>query len=111
MLLLLFLPASAGVAHSTFAIDTLQMATMMRLATTRSLLLIDEYGKGTDMAGARLPNSPPGGNGLPVTVHCATDGISLAAACIKTLRVRAAAEGGAGTMATSSAPHPRHHAH
>ena len=42
---------SVSVAASTFTIDAAQMARMLRMATPRSLLLIDEFGKGTSTAG------------------------------------------------------------
>lgn len=39
---------SSSVAHSAFVLDLSQVATMLRHATPRSLLLLDEFGKGTD---------------------------------------------------------------
>ena len=46
---------SATVAKSAFLLDLTQVATMMRHCTERSLLLLDEFGKGTDpMDGAAL---------------------------------------------------------
>lgn len=81
---------SAAVAHqSTFTIDLNQMGLMLRHATPRSLLLIDEFGKGTSsvdgvallastirhlLGGAALPaslpspQSPTGGSLPPKTV-------------------------------------------
>lgn len=38
---------SVSVGHSTFATDVIQMRTMFECATSKSLLLIDEFGKGT----------------------------------------------------------------
>jgi DNA mismatch repair protein MSH5 len=39
-------------------IDLQQVAISLRLATRRSLLVIDEFGKGTDSTGV-FPNFPP----------------------------------------------------
>lgn len=38
-------------AHSTFMIDLQQIASATTLATNRSLVIIDEFGKGTDSSG------------------------------------------------------------
>jgi DNA mismatch repair protein MSH5 len=54
---------SAAVAQSSFMCDTHQMAVMLRHATPRSLLIVDEFGKGT------------------LTV----DGIGLLCACVNNL--------------------------
>lgn len=37
--------------QSAFMIDLQQIATALKLATRRSLVLIDEFGKGTDASG------------------------------------------------------------
>lgn len=41
-------------AHSTFMIDLHQVALATTLATNRSLVIIDEFGKGTDSSGMLL---------------------------------------------------------
>jgi DNA mismatch repair protein MSH5 len=49
---------SANIAKSSFMLDLTQIATMLRHCTPKSLLLIDEFGKGTDPAdGAALLGS------------------------------------------------------
>jgi hypothetical protein len=45
---------TVSVAQSTFMIDCHQLAVMLRHATDRSLLLIDEFGKGTNYQGILL---------------------------------------------------------
>jgi DNA mismatch repair protein MSH5 len=44
--------AAAGAGSSAFSIDLHQVGLMLRHATPRSLLLIDEFGKGTSSIGA-----------------------------------------------------------
>lgn len=43
---------SASTDHSSFTLDLAQMGAMLHHATPHSLLLIDEFGKGTDPIGA-----------------------------------------------------------
>jgi len=43
---------TASLRQSTFAIDVSQVGAMLHHATPRSLLLIDEFGKGTSSTGA-----------------------------------------------------------
>jgi len=43
--------------QSAFMIDLQQIASSLRLATRRSLLIIDEFGKGTDSSGWPHPPS------------------------------------------------------
>lgn len=62
---------SASVAHaSSFTIDLNQVGLMLRHATPRSLLLLDEFGKGTSSVGeslaARLRMHAPPQAGTPL---------------------------------------------
>lgn len=91
------LETAAG-AHSTFTIDLNQVATMLRHATPRSLLLIDEFGKGTSSIGA----CPRSCRATAATFHTHThtdthttpaDGVALLAATMRAvLRVGAGAQ-------------------
>ena len=42
---------TVSLGQSTFMLDTRQISVMLRHSTERSLLLIDEYGKGTNSIG------------------------------------------------------------
>lgn len=44
--------------QSAFMIDLQQIASSLRLATRRSLLIIDEFGKGTDSSGWSRSSRP-----------------------------------------------------
>jgi DNA mismatch repair protein MSH5 len=62
--------------QSTFMIDTRQLAVMLKHSTERSLLLIDEYGKGTNpgdglgLLGASIKSLLERGGECPKAVIC-----------------------------------------
>ena len=66
---------SVSVAQSSFTIDLTQMATMMHNATSRSLCLVDEFGKGTNPVGRSSAQEQQRLNDFDPTTK--TDGISL----------------------------------
>ena len=48
---------SVSKMQSAFMIDLQQISLALNLATNRSLLIIDEFGKGTDSKGTHLPHT------------------------------------------------------